>query len=229
MLLESFDHRMEASLNLFVGRWPLLDRIVVLIVEAPVIKLGLPLAIIVGLWFAHENVKARSRLTANLCGVLIALFLARVLQLCLPMRLRPMHDPDIGFRLPPGATQKALEGWSSFPSDHAALAFGLSMAILMLSRRLGAVAIAWSIVIICLPRLYLGYHYPTDILGGASLGMICVVATDRLLAQRFEPAVKLADRFPQYFYPFAFIGLFLFGTLFRDLRKLGSLVLNGLA
>jgi undecaprenyl-diphosphatase len=32
-------------------------------------------------------------------------------------------------------------------------------------------AFAWSLVFICVPRIYFGYHYPSDILAGAVIGV----------------------------------------------------------
>jgi len=60
----------------------------------------------------------------------------------------------------------------SFPSGHTAIGFGSAVALFFyLDRRLGvtllglATLIAWT-------RLYLGVHYPTDILGGLAFGIV---------------------------------------------------------
>ena len=31
------------------------------------------------------------------------------------------------------------------------------------------------IIVICLPRIYVGIHYPSDVLAGAALGVFCVL------------------------------------------------------
>ncbi|MBR5349117.1 MAG: phosphatase PAP2 family protein [Lachnospiraceae bacterium] len=73
----------------------------------------------------------------------------------------------------------------SFPSGHTAISFGAAVALLFyLDCRIGigllalAATIAWS-------RLYLGVHYPTDVLAGLAFGIVMGIlghlAADRLI------------------------------------------------
>lgn len=58
----------------------------------------------------------------------------------------------------------------SFPSDHAALAFVLAMSIFKLNKKLW-----WSFIIaalIALARVFVGVHYPHDVLVGIMIGII---------------------------------------------------------
>jgi undecaprenyl-diphosphatase len=64
-----------------------------------------------------------------------------------------------------------LAGWSAFPSDHATLYFCLAAGLWFCSSRMGWFAGIYVALVICLPRVYLGLHWPTDILGGALLGV----------------------------------------------------------
>jgi undecaprenyl-diphosphatase len=67
----------------------------------------------------------------------------------------------------------------SFPSGHSATAFACATVIAWASPRLAfpafvlAGAIAWS-------RVYVGVHYPLDVLGGAALGVLVATALLRL-------------------------------------------------
>jgi undecaprenyl-diphosphatase len=57
----------------------------------------------------------------------------------------------------------------SFPSDHAAAAFAIGFAVLVFSRRGGALFLA-AATLIGLSRIALGLHYPSDVLAGALVG-----------------------------------------------------------
>jgi len=97
--------------------------------------------------------------------------IARLLPSVLPMRLRPIHEERIDFVLPYDVKIDLLEGWNSMPSDHATLFFTLSMCLYFISKRIGLFAFFYTFLFICLPRIYLGLHYFTDIIVGAFIGI----------------------------------------------------------
>ncbi len=64
---------------------------------------------------------------------------------------------------------------ASFPSDHATAAFAIAAAILLRSKpRWGAITLAFALILL-VGRVALGYHYPTDVLGGAMIGTLAAV------------------------------------------------------
>lgn len=66
----------------------------------------------------------------------------------------------------------APPGSFSFPSGHAANAFASSIVIARKVSRLARPVLLLA-VIIAFSRVYVGVHYPLDILGGALLGALC--------------------------------------------------------
>jgi undecaprenyl-diphosphatase len=74
---------------------------------------------------------------------------------------------------------------SSFPSSHAANAFALATAFALRWRR-GTVAFYLGASLIAFSRIYLHRHYPSDVLVGVAIGMVCAWLADRWYRSRFE-------------------------------------------
>src|SRR5689334_4602219 len=58
---------------------------------------------------------------------------------------------------------------SSFPSDHSIVAFAIATSLLFWNRRVGMAALALA-ALLCIARVSVGVHYPTDVLTGATVG-----------------------------------------------------------
>ena len=76
---------------------------------------------------------------------------------------------------------------SSFPSGHAATAAAGLIALALLTRK-AVPALAALALLVSFSRVYVGVHYPLDVLGGAALG--AVVAATLLFALR--PPLRLS-------------------------------------
>ena len=61
----------------------------------------------------------------------------------------------------------------SFPSGHTAASFAVATVLLMRAPKKLSVPMFVLACLISLSRLYVGVHYPTDILGGALIGALC--------------------------------------------------------
>ncbi len=69
----------------------------------------------------------------------------------------------------------------SFPSGHTAIAFAASVPVFIISdKRLGVIMIIFS-VLMALSRIYVCVHYPTDVIGGAVIGILCGVVTGMVI------------------------------------------------
>lgn len=76
------------------------------------------------------------------------------------------------------------EEFQSFPSGHAVFFFALAMAIFMYNRKWGWVFFAGA-TLMGLARIAGGIHWPSDILGGAIIGILTAWVT-----LRFIPALR---------------------------------------
>jgi membrane-associated phospholipid phosphatase len=61
----------------------------------------------------------------------------------------------------------------TFPSDHACMAGAVAAGVMLVSRRLGLVATV-AALLMAFTRVYVGAHYPADVLAGLALGVVVV-------------------------------------------------------
>jgi undecaprenyl-diphosphatase len=177
-------------------------------------------------WFRDGEGKAGKRdvVAFGMIGCLFSLACARILSLALPFRERPLRNPELHFQLPWGQTSHVLIGWSSFPSDHAAVYFTLAGCLYLVSRRAGIFALAYALFVTTLPRVYLGLHYPTDILAGAliGLGMAGLAKIDSVRTTTTGLLMRWHERHPGSFYAVFFLYTLQLATAFDSVREFGD-------
>ena len=225
----AIDTQVAVAVNAFAARPTTFNHLVVLLTGEDFIKMAPFVAVFVWFWNRPPHAAHRLIVLRGMAGIFAAFFAGRILQLGLPMRMRPMHDAALGLAQPAFTSHEMLGGWSSFPSDHAAI-FGAAVCLVFaLSRPLGVLAALYAILVVLLPRLYVGVHFPTDILAGCLLGMAAGLAALTLAAgARLARAVlRFAERHPALFHTAAVIYLIQLSELFHEAREYAS-VLKGL-
>lgn len=89
-----------------------------------------------------------------------------------PLLSRPR--PWLDWPIVPLVTEKDP---NSFPSGHTCAAFAAGLSwVRALPWRWGRIAAVAAAVVMGLSRLYVGVHYPTDVLAGAVIGSLCAWA-----------------------------------------------------
>ncbi|WP_210592497.1 phosphatase PAP2 family protein [Streptomyces sp. GESEQ-35] len=80
----------------------------------------------------------------------------------------------------------------SFVSDHATIAMAMGVGLFVANRKFGAAGIALALIEgFC--RIYMGVHYPTDVVGGFALGTAVVLLLSPLAMALLTPVMKAAE------------------------------------
>lgn len=161
-------------LNGLVGKLPFFDRIVELVVSDYLVPVSLALAL-VGMWFAGGDTLARQK---HQIGVFVALSAMAISSLAVftinaaYFRPRPFVDHEVT-RLFYAPTD------SSFPSNPAAAAFAIAVAVWVVNRRLGSLLLT-AAAMYGFARVYAGVHYPLDIVAGALIAIVVTFLTFKI-------------------------------------------------
>jgi undecaprenyl-diphosphatase len=83
----------------------------------------------------------------------------------------------------------------SFASDHATLGMAIAVGLFLVSRKLGLVAIAVAFFQ-GFARVYMGVHYPSDVIGGFALGTATALLLAPLALALLTPLTSAVARSP---------------------------------
>jgi membrane-associated phospholipid phosphatase len=223
-LIHGLDVSVYQFLNVFAGN-RLIDRLANYEEGDNLFKGGLFLAMYAYVWFhaGPRQDERRRSIIAVLAGTLLALALTRTIANIAPYRLRPMYDPTLLHHAYSFPISFNMVEWSSFPSDTAAYFTALAFGLVRLIRRPYSLAILlFAAVWICLPRLFFGLHFLSDVVVGIAIGIAVVEASlqSRWLQQDLaSPILSFLNAKPHVFYAASFMVFFEMGVAFDDVRR----------
>lgn len=223
MNMNFFDYNIISYINRFSQHSVWFDRMTVGMAMNGLFKGAVLTTIFWWVWFKDhkKNSNNREHIISTILTALVALAVARTLALALPFRLRPC-DHSLSFLSPHGVPLGTLKGWSSFPSDHAILFFTLATGLFFVSRKVGVFALGYTAIFICFPRLYCGFHYPTDIIAGALIGIsFGLLGNLHRVGSRISQSILLWERSnPSLFYSLFFLMTYQIADMFQCSRHL---------
>lgn len=207
------DRALFGAINAYVGLHPAFDRILAGLVDWRLLRSAWMSWALVWLWFkaskpaTNLSPVTHLHIVYGLAGACIATLLSFVTQKLFFVHPRPFVVAEqFGWTIP-GGMPTNWGNRSSFPSDTSTLFFALSTVLYNCSRPIGILAYIWSVLLVAIPRVYLTYHFPSDVVCGALLGIASVELCQRL-SNRFELGKKLLaleNSKPELFYPCAFL------------------------
>jgi len=184
--VERFDLGVLAFLGRFAQRSRPVDTLIWSVWTQAVLQSGVVMALVWGVWFgrgeAPDGRDRRAAILSSLIGLYASILLTIAIRIVLPFRARPMVDPTSGHHMPYLPSDAIFTAEStSFPSGHATVLFALALVLWSVSRGLGLVAALHGLFVVCLPRVYFGRHWATDILAGAVVALVTVPLINELL------------------------------------------------
>ena len=186
-LMNSFDLTLFHLVNQLAGHHPLLDGCMIAFTQYSPAMFA---ALFVIAWFLlpRGDIDRRRALIVSVAGGLLALLINLAITY-LWFRSRPFAV------LPPGQVNQLIAhaADASFPSDHVSGSFGFAAALWRREPKgLGLLFTAIGIVV-AFARVYVGVHWPTDVISGAAVGIVAGEAA-WLAAPVFRPLTRIGMR-----------------------------------
>jgi membrane-associated phospholipid phosphatase len=168
-----FDRPVVKRINRFTTDWQFAN-VLPLVLSYPMLESAIVVSSIWYCWFSGMEADLRARIVSGTFAAIFAALISHFVRRILPTSPKPIFDPVLQFHLPSilgdidSLRATSFREAHTFPSDRATLFAGLAIAILIVRPEIGLLALGCTMAAE-ISRIYLGHHYPTDIIGSFSL------------------------------------------------------------
>ncbi len=156
------------SINNMAGQYLWLDRGIIFLTTYLAYSVSIAVGIYVCVWVPLRKDISVARLFSVLHG--IELFFSVGLTALSMKLIKVLVAEPRPFDTLSNVHQLVLETGYAFPSGHASITFAVAAVVYFYHKRLGMFLYLFA-VLVALSRVYVGVHYPFDIVAGAILGI----------------------------------------------------------
>jgi len=255
--LMSLNDQLLLAFNSVAGRSWLFDSVVALFLDNDLAKAGVIGCCFLAAWYSGKGVAANNRrkillmtIVAAVCVIAITKTLSKTVFLPRPaiqsQRLYKLEGDQLtemkrmSVRTPlDEESQKEHQALvsgdietndlGSFPSDHAGFFLVISFGIWLASRRLGWLALGWTVLVILAGKMISAQHTPLDIAAGAFVALTVLtifrlMATRRLIDGLLARISQLTIRHGALSSAFIFAVVFEMSSTLVHVRQFASLI-----
>jgi len=169
------DYNLFKYINNFAGKWIYLDSLAIFCAEYLVYFLVAGAILL--FFFIKKQERTRYLILAGMSVILSRLVLTELIRL-IWYRSRPFLVYPVHLFI-----EHSTE--SSFPSGHTTFLFALATVIYFFNKKSGIAFFILSFLV-GLGRVFVGIHYPFDILGGIIIGVLSAIFVKILLKKPFD-------------------------------------------
>lgn len=171
--MNSIDLVIFQSINQFAGKWTVIDLLGVFFAS----KFEYLLLLLIVLYFLSNPKKNFLAVAQIVAAVALSRGVIATLLKALIHRPRPFISDTVNLLIPPPSD-------FSFPSGHACFYFAISTVVYSYNKKAG-IFFFISSALITISRVFVGVHWPLDIIGGAVVGVTSGIIIVKLFERCF--------------------------------------------
>lgn len=172
------DLQIFSLINNLAAKFPILDRVGVFFAQSGIFLL------IAGVFILVLK-KGKQALIYLILALALTLLADKILNFVFPTPRPFIIDESVNLLISPPSNP-------SFPSTHTAAATAFAAIIFYFSKILGVVAVIFAIFV-GISRIFVGVHYPSDVLAGIILGLAAFIISVKL-TNLLQPSKTLGEK-----------------------------------